>query len=97
LSVGYAENLSIEELGNFHILLYTKDNEFTLKQVQTTGETYDIGVRLVNYDVNGNIVPQSALPQPEWTTAIRFYRLAQNTNDLYESYRNAFLGYVENI
>lgn len=91
LSVEHAEDLTIEELGNFHILLYKKDNYFTLKQVQTAGVTYDISVRLVNYDINGNIVPQSSLPQPKWTTALRFYRFAQNSNDLYESYRNAFL------
>jgi hypothetical protein len=91
LSIEYGEYFSIQELGNFHTFLHNKGGEFILKQVQTTTVIYDTHVDLVHYDINGNIVPEPAPPEPKYTVALLFYRLAQNTNDLYEAYRNAYL------
>ena len=93
LSTEYAEYLSIQGLGNIHILLYKNDDQFILKQVQTTGFTLETNVEVIVRDSSGNIVPQPAPPEPKWTHALRFYRLSQNTNDLYEAYRNAFLSF----
>jgi hypothetical protein len=51
LSIAYAEDLSIKELGNFHIFLYKKNDEFILKQVQTTTVSYDTHVDFVHYEL----------------------------------------------
>ncbi|MHC1755859.1 MAG: hypothetical protein AB9861_10615 [Methanosarcina sp.] len=93
LSTEYAEYLSIQELGNFHTILYKNDDKFILKQVQTIGFTLETDIEVIVRDSSGNIVPQPAPPEPKWTLALRFYRLAQNTSDLYEAYRNAYLSF----
>jgi len=97
LSTEYAEYLSIKELGNFHIILYKKDDKFILKQVQTIGFTFEINSEIVSRDSMGNIVPQPAPPEPKWTPALRYYRLSQNTNDLYEAYKNAYLSFESSL
>ncbi|HZK70729.1 MAG TPA: hypothetical protein VFD03_04295, partial [Clostridia bacterium] len=94
LSVEFAEYLNIQETGNFHILLYKKDDEFFLKQVQTAFSTITARVEAVVSDtITGIIVPQPAPPEPKLTSGLRYYRLSQNANDLYEAYRNAFLSF----
>lgn len=97
LSIEYAEYLSIKELGKFHILLYNNDDKFILKQVQTIGFTFEINSEIVSRDSKGNIVPQPAPSEPKWTPALRYYRLSQNTNDLYEAYKNAYLSFESSL
>ncbi len=42
-------------------------------------------------DKNGNIVPPNPIPEPIWTWAFRYYRLSQDSQDIFEAYRNLFL------
>lgn len=42
-------------------------------------------------DKNGNIRPSSPIPEPAWTWAFRYYRLSQDSQDIFEAYRNLFL------
>lgn len=92
VSIEYIEKLDILETGNFHTILYKKDDKFILKQVQTAFSTLKAKANAQVIDtITGNVIPQPAPLVPEWTPALRYYRLSQNTNDLYEAYKNAFL------
>ncbi|MFC6723454.1 hypothetical protein ACFQE1_03420 [Halobium palmae] len=43
-------------------------------------------------DADGNIVDDSS-PSTEWHEAMRYFRLAQVTNDLFDAYRNIYLSF----
>ena len=60
----------------------------------TTVVTIDIQMapmRAVVKDAAGNIVPQPAPPTPVWHGSLRYFRLAQVTDDLFDAYRNLYL------
>lgn len=58
--------------------------------------TSDLGmgfsVTATAYDHEGNPKPTPPGPPAVWTPALRFYRLSQASTDLYEAYRNLWLG-----
>lgn len=41
---------------------------------------------------DGTVERPPSAPAPEWNVAYRFYRLSQSSRDMYEAYRNLFLG-----
>lgn len=41
--------------------------------------------------IDGKPVPRPAPTIPPWSSALRYYRLSQNSRDVYEAYRNMFL------
>jgi hypothetical protein len=43
-------------------------------------------------DINGVPLPPSPVPQPVWDESFRYYRLSQSTDDLFDAYRNLYLG-----
>ena len=52
-----------------------------------------VGSCEVKQDKYGNIIPEQPkkIP-PRWRPAFRYYRLSQTNNDLYEAYKNLYLG-----
>ena len=79
-------------IGGSHVLLYTQANRRVVEIMATDDLVLGVSVTGVVYDRDGNPKPTPAGPPPVWTPALRFYRLSQASSDLYEAYRNLWLG-----
>jgi hypothetical protein len=52
-----------------------------------------LSAQVVVKDKDGNVVPSASPPPPVWIPGLRFYRMSQATQDLYEAYRNLWLSF----
>lgn len=89
------ERFKVSELagiGGSHVLLYTEGNRRVVEIMATDDLVLGVSVTGVVYDRDGNPKPTPPGPPPVWTPALRFYRLSQASSDLYEAYRNLWLG-----
>lgn len=55
---------------------------------------FPMGVRLkvTQTDASGKVIHPGPPPEPVWNESFRYYRLSQCSNDLFDAYRNLFLG-----
>lgn len=55
---------------------------------------FPIGVRckVTQTDASGKVIHPAPPPEPVWNESFRYYRLSQCSNDLFDAYRNLFLG-----
>ena len=79
-------------IGGGHVLLYTEGGRRVVEIMSTDDLTLGVSVTGVVYDRDGNPKPTLPGPPPVWTPALRFYRFSQASSDLYEAYRNLWLG-----
>ncbi|AKB24919.1 hypothetical protein MSMTP_1450 [Methanosarcina sp. MTP4] len=93
ISVIHKKNMILKDPGTSHILLFKEKNKYILREVSMVDLAISFEVSVTKMDKNGNIVPEPVQPEPEWLPAFRYYRLSQSTNDLYEAYRNLYLGF----
>src|SRR5437867_5425743 len=78
--------------GATHVVLFPRDNRLVLQHVDVSTVGVGIGAAtLVIKDKDGKVKEEPVQP-PVWTPGLRFYRLSQSSSDLYEAYRNLFLG-----
>lgn len=82
----------LDGVGTGHVLLYTKDNRRIAEIMATSDLRMGLSVAATVYDHEGNPKPTPPDPSAVWTPALRFYRLSQASSDLYEAYRNLWLG-----
>ena len=89
------EQFKVSELagvGGGHVLLYTDTNRRIVEIMATDDLVLGVSATAVVYDRDGNPKPAPPGPPAVWTPALRFYRLSQASSDLYEAYRNLWLG-----
>lgn len=89
------EQFKVSELagvGGGHVLLYTDANRRIAEIMATDDLVLGVSATAVVYDRDGNPKPAPPGPPAVWTPALRFYRLSQASGDLYEAYRNLWLG-----
>lgn len=89
------ERFKVSELagiGDSHVLLHTEGNRRVVEIMATEDIVLGVSGTAVVYDRAGNPKPAPPGPPPVWTPALRFYRLSQASSDLYEAYRNLWLG-----
>lgn len=89
------ERFKVSELagiGGSHVLLYTEGNRRVVEIMATDDLILGVSATGDVYDRDGNPKPTPPVPPPVWTPALRFYRLSQASSDLYEAYRNLWLG-----
>lgn len=89
------EQFKISELsgvGDSHVILYTEGGRTIVEVMATDDLTLDVSAKVTVYDRDGNPKLAAPGPPPVWTPALRFYRLSQASSDLYEAYRNLWLG-----
>lgn len=89
------ERFKVSELagiGGSHVLLYTEGNRRVVEIMATDDLVLGVSATGLVYDGDGNPKPTPPGPPPVWTPALRFYRLSQASSDLYEAYRNLWLG-----
>jgi hypothetical protein len=92
LSVSRKGEMQIEAPGEEHIILFTELKRIILREVSISNLGIGVEASYEIIDKDGNIVPKPPPPQVDWIPAFRFYRLSQGSNDLFEAYRNLFLG-----
>ncbi|HET7662949.1 MAG TPA: hypothetical protein VFK31_04845 [Rhodanobacteraceae bacterium] len=89
------ERFKVSELagiGDGHVMLYTDGDRRVVEVMVTDDLVLGVSATGVVYDRDGNPKPTPPGPPPVWTPALRFYRLSQASGDLYEAYRNLWLG-----
>lgn len=89
------ERFNVSELagvGSGHVLLYTTADRRVVEIMATDDLVMGVSATAVVYDREGNPKPTPPGPPAVWTPALRFYRLSQASSDLYEAYRNLWLG-----
>ena len=92
--------LSVERNGEFHInspgeeyiILFIEENKVVLREVSFTDLPISVEASFTIVDKEGKTIPEPTTPQISWISAFRFYRLSQGSSDLFEAYRNLFLG-----
>ena len=82
----------LAEVGDGHVLLYADGERRILEIMATVDLTMGFSATAIAYDREGNPLPMPPAPAAVWTPALRFYRLSQASGDLYEAYRNLWLG-----
>lgn len=82
----------LDSVGAGHVLLYTQGNRRIVEIMATSDLRMAFSVMATAYDPEGTPKPASPSPPAIWTPALRFYRLSQASSDLYEAYRNLWLG-----
>jgi hypothetical protein len=89
-------DLTTDNTENFHIALWNESGASVLRVVAITLLRASVGsVEVVVRNAAGAIVPQPA-PVEVWHQSMRFYRLSQLSEDLFDSLRSLWLA-VENL
>ncbi|PPK73900.1 hypothetical protein B0F87_11311 [Methylobacter tundripaludum] len=78
--------------GDEHMVLYIRDDQQVLEHFSTCDFSMGMSSQITVKDKDGNIIPNQPLPPSVWIPALRYYRLSQSSSNLYEAYRNLWLG-----
>ncbi len=92
ISITRKEEMQIEAPNEEHMILFTESNKIICREVSLSNLGIGMETSYEIPDQDRNIVSKSPPPQINWIPAFRFYRLSQRGNDLFEAYRNLFLG-----
>src|SRR5690606_38478118 len=69
------------------------EGKVVLQHVAVDNLSIGMEVSVVARDQSGKVIPNKPTPATPWSKPLRYYRLAQLATDLYEAYRNMFLGF----
>ncbi len=83
--------ITISEPGSSHIILFTRHGDLVVQHVGVSNLAVSMCVSVEVRDRDGNLVPQPEPSPTVWSAPLRYYRLSQAANELYEAYRNLFL------
>ncbi len=79
-----------ENLHSEHIVAWSKESRQFLRLVGIADFSVGSSASATVRDKNGELVKQD-IPETKWHESLRFFRLSQSTDDLFDAYRNAFL------
>ena len=93
MSITGREDLATRDGDDEYIVWWTNSGNKTLAYGTTATSSFSVGnAELIVHDANGNLVkPNIVIPQHH--LALRFYRLAQVSDDLFDAYRNMYLAF----
>jgi hypothetical protein len=86
-------NILIQAGGDGHTLLFRRGDQLVLQHVDVSSLGVSLSAQVVVKDQDGKVIPPAPPPPPVWTPGLRFYRMSQASQDLYEAFRNLFLGF----
>lgn len=92
LSIERKGNMQIEKPGEEHIILFMDDDKVILRESSFSDLSIGVEASITKLDRDGNVIPDPPPPEINWIPAFRFYRFSQGSNDLFEAYRNLYLG-----
>lgn len=91
LSMTGKEDLVTRETSEEYVVWWKEKDKKIISYYSTTTISISVGnPNLQVLDSDGNIIPQLVIP-PNYHHAFRFYRLAQVSDDLFDSFRNMYL------
>lgn len=79
-----------QKLHSERIIGWCEDGSQCLRTVGISDLNMSTSVSVTLLDADGE-VKETEPPETEWHESLRFFRLSQSTDDLFDSYRNAFL------
>ncbi len=82
---------SISVPGNSHVVLFRRDGDLVVQHVGVSNLAVSVRADVEVRDKDGRLVTQPPPPSSVWSAPLRYYRLSQTANELYEAYRNLFL------
>jgi hypothetical protein len=87
---GYVD-LSIRDADDEHILWWRDRNEQILRLAFTSRSVLRLSGKVEVRDKDGNLVPPTPQPTPLYHECLRYFRLSQVTDDLFDAFRNMYL------
>lgn len=90
LSIQNDDQLRVENADSSRIVWWESDGSQNLRVVEISGVAVSMEASATVIDEDGNEVEVESDPT-EWHESLRYFRLAQNTDDLFDAYRNLFL------
>jgi hypothetical protein len=82
---------SISVPGDSHVVLFRRDADLVVQHVGVSNLAVSVRADVEVRDKDGRSVTQPPPPPSVWSAPLRYYRLSQTANELYEAYRNLFL------
>lgn len=93
LSVTGKADLSIRDAMNESVVWWHEGGKQVLKVITTARMGFSLSAELEVRDASGNIKRQPPVPTPKYHECLRYFRLAQVTDDLFDAYRNLWLSF----
>lgn len=96
LAAGRGLGFTIEEVDSDHVVWWTKDGDIYLRDMAVADLHFLMTATATVTGADG--VPVAATPDPvvSWHESMRYFRLSQTTQDLFDAYRNLYLA-VESL
>jgi hypothetical protein len=91
-SVENTDSLITRVPADNHIMLIHEAGRKTVRYQETMAWPMEVSGSMRVVRANGQIESQNISPPLSWTSAFRFYRLSQASRDLFEAFRNMYLG-----
>jgi hypothetical protein len=86
-------NLSIRNAPDEHIVWWRQDSEQVLRVVATCTMSMEMRVVETLKNKDGNPVQLPLPPKPIYDESLRYFRLSQVTEDLFDAFRNMYLAF----
>jgi hypothetical protein len=91
LCISGVADLSIVGVEDEHITWWREHNEAVLRVTSVATMSATVGAKATVTDSLGNVRPEPPRPAAVWHESLRFFRLAQVTDDLFDAFRNLYL------
>jgi hypothetical protein len=91
LSVTGKADLSIRDALNESLVWWREDDAQVLRVIGTARQGFSVTVEGDVRDEFGNLKPPPEVPLPVYHECLRYFRLGQVTDDLFDAYRNLWL------
>jgi len=93
LSVKNIFSITLDNPATRSIGVYCQNKESILFHYSLTDFPMSMNFTMTEFDSQNIEIIQPLPPEPIWNESYRYYRLSQSGNDLFEAYRNLFLGF----
>lgn len=86
-------DLAVRDAMNESLVWWREDGRQILRAIGTARTRFSVGITAEVLDEHGNPKPQPPIPSPQHHECLRYFRLAQVTEDLFDAYRNLWLSF----
>jgi hypothetical protein len=90
-SISRSADLGVKESDTEHMVWWPEQGEAVLRTTHVVTINLALNAQITARDAAGNVLG-AAPPAPTWHQSLRYFRLAQVTDDLFDAYRNLYLG-----
>ncbi|HEX5771162.1 MAG TPA: hypothetical protein VFY11_09365 [Nocardioidaceae bacterium] len=91
LSMRGATHLALGDVEAFHAAWWHDDGDSRIRFVSTARAVFTASATIEVRDADGNLRPPSPEPTPTWQESMRYYRMSELTDDLFDAFRNVYL------